>query len=72
MYAGGDYIDGRFERLAINDISPITKQIANLGKDISEIKAGHNKITKILEHMKSKPDSNQSSFYNLLIHPAGV
>ena len=52
----GDYIDGRFERLSINDISPITKQITNLSKDINEIKAGHNKITEMLEYMKSKPE----------------
>ena len=64
----GDYIDGRLERLAINDISPITKQIANLGKDISEIKAGHNKITEILEDMKRRPEMSMQ--YHMIQMPA--
>ena len=52
----GDYINGCFQSLARNDISPITQQIANLDKAINDIKTGHNKIKeKILEDMKSKP-----------------
>ena len=51
----GDYINRRFQRLARNDISPIIQQYANLGKDVNDIKAGHNKIKTILEDIKSKP-----------------